>query len=117
MNCMEPAGTSGYDRRKQGGGMKITKEIKVTFNDVGVPENEEFSICLFTPAETEGAYELSVNGETFIDEYDTPHFGNVNLVVTREELVKFINLIQAELIQSEANERYLIRDLKEVADD
>ncbi len=21
LNCMEPAGTSGYDRRKQGGGM------------------------------------------------------------------------------------------------
>lgn len=84
--------------------MKSTKEIKVTFEEFGVPENEEYSISLFIPNKTEGAYELRINGETFIDEYDVPHFGKVLLVVTREELVKYINLIQAELIGSKTSE-------------
>lgn len=96
--------------------MKSTKEIKVTFDEFGVPENEEYSVCLSIPSETEGVYKLRINGEAFIDEYDVPHFGKVLLVVAREELVKFINLIQAELIQSKTNEKYLIRDLKEVAE-
>ncbi len=96
--------------------MKSTKEIKVTFDDFGSTENEEYSICLLIPNETRGAYELRIKGETFIDEYDVPHFGNVRLLVTREELVKFINLIQAELIQSKTNEQYLTRGLKEVAE-
>ena len=94
--------------------MKTTKKIKVTFEEFGVPENEEYSIFLLIPTKSEGMYELIVNGETHVDENDIPHFGKLILRLTREELVNFLNLIQREIKPSKINEQYLFRDLREV---
>lgn len=77
--------------------MKTTKKIKVTFEEFGVPENEEYSVFLLIPSNSESMYELGVNGETHIDENNIPQFGKVLLRLTREELVNFMNLIHCEM--------------------
>ena len=80
--------------------MRLTKELKFIFDEICVPENEEYSISLFIPSDTKSVCELRMNGVAFIDEYDVPRFEKVLLVATREKLVEFIDLMRAELIQS-----------------